>query len=654
MGIGTKRQHSSEDSADEIDKLPSVPRRSIPAVGDTTAPRGRRSARGLRRTYSRESSERSDGRLSRKAAATNRSRRHDPQSPQRTNQQSRRPERMARRKPFLETVHSDDDENDDDADNDHSRRDDDPASPPYYGHSLRRILPSPNRRHQLNSRRSRRSAYDEDAQQSDRMSDSQSPDSPKKRTSSRLQSNAGPRGSARLARGKKGNGRNLGRTAKRNVGLNDEDEDDNDEDNFDEDGEDNEADGDDGNGDGNGDDDDDDESEDEDEDADDDDGPKKGNGDTKRGRRSTRSFPAQVKKFKQTKSVHAKPASKSKGRKSPVGRIREEKQVTKTRKYRRLTRGTAPSDNESTPDADAQSTGSKQRSASNDNDDMEENVPSRKKGNGSDGDDQDEDADDDDDDVNDDESNENAPSLSERDSDDDRDDDRDDDDRMIDSERSDASGEGERFNQPRQRRLPLSATELTGSKGSAPKTRGSTISEQVSDEDVESWQQDSSKKSNERLTSRQRALQGEAVELEYTKLESPKVKKKQLNEEYDQDDEMELKKQQKARLRQMISEKRNKEKRAAMVDRVLRGVTSKRKKTTMASEAHVAEVGTRLTTNEAREGCLRFTSNREGTTVSLPEDATAPIHLLVSGKAQYPPACTRDPKTGKRIFASTV
>ena len=159
------------------------------------------------------------------------------------------------------------------------------------------------------------------------------------------------------------------------------------------------------------------------------------------------------------------------------------------------------------------------------------------------------------------------------------------------------------------------------------------------------------KKRRERLTSRQRAMQGEHVQL-FSKLESPKTKKKPEPVEDWDDEEVELKKQQKARLRQMVHEKRNKEKRAAMVDKVLRGVTSKRKKLTMATEARVQQVGTRLTSNEMREGCLRFVSNPTGIFVSLPKDVDAPDYLGGSIKAVYPPACKRDPKTGKRILAA--
>ncbi|CAN8063556.1 unnamed protein product [Agarophyton chilense] len=154
-----------------------------------------------------------------------------------------------------------------------------------------------------------------------------------------------------------------------------------------------------------------------------------------------------------------------------------------------------------------------------------------------------------------------------------------------------------------------------------------------------------------RLTSRQRAMQGETVELEYTKLGSPKTKKKDVQQEdWDHDEEMELKRQQKARLRQMVSEKRNREKRAAMVDKVLRGVTSKRKKFTLATEARAAQVEVRLTQNEMRDGCLRYVSNKNGSSLSIPKDTVAPPYLSRSLKASYPPICKRDPKTGKRVF----
>ncbi|KAI0561653.1 hypothetical protein FGB62_76g074 [Gracilaria domingensis] len=161
-------------------------------------------------------------------------------------------------------------------------------------------------------------------------------------------------------------------------------------------------------------------------------------------------------------------------------------------------------------------------------------------------------------------------------------------------------------------------------------------------------------KKSRRLTSRQRALQGENVKLEYSKLDSPKAKKKEVQEEWDHDEEMELKRQQKARLRQMVSEKRNREKRAAMVDKVLRGVTSKRKKFTLATEARAAQVEVRLTQNEMREGCMRYVSNKEGSTLSIPKDAVVPPYLSKSLKAVYPPICKRDPKTGKRVFSKVL
>lgn len=155
-----------------------------------------------------------------------------------------------------------------------------------------------------------------------------------------------------------------------------------------------------------------------------------------------------------------------------------------------------------------------------------------------------------------------------------------------------------------------------------------------------------------RLTMRQRAMKGEKVAL--AKLESPRAARKATppSEEWTKDEEQDLKKQQKARLRQMVHDKRNKEKRAATVDKVLRGVTSKRKKLTMASEAMAARIGSRLSRNDVREGCIRYTSNRSGFSISLPKDIEAPAVLGAgSVKAVYPPVCLRDPRTGKRILS---
>ncbi|PXF48333.1 hypothetical protein BWQ96_01793 [Gracilariopsis chorda] len=181
------------------------------------------------------------------------------------------------------------------------------------------------------------------------------------------------------------------------------------------------------------------------------------------------------------------------------------------------------------------------------------------------------------------------------------------------------------------------------------------LEEEGNDNDSEDFKSESSEEvkpmKSRRLTSRQRALQGENVKLEYSKLESPKTKKKEVQEEWDHDEEMELKRQQKARLRQMVSEKRNREKRAAMVDKVLRGVTSKRKKFTLATEARAAQVEVRLAQNEMRDGCMRYVSNKNGITLSIPKDASTPSYLGRSLKAVYPPKCERDPKTGKRLLS---
>lgn len=157
-----------------------------------------------------------------------------------------------------------------------------------------------------------------------------------------------------------------------------------------------------------------------------------------------------------------------------------------------------------------------------------------------------------------------------------------------------------------------------------------------------------------RLTMRQRTMKGEDLEL--AKLASPvsakkKKKKPALSDDITKDEERAMKVQQKARLRNMVHEKRNKEKRAAMVDKVLRGVTSKRKKLSMAAEEHAAETGARLAKNEAREGCYRYTSNAKGSFFSVPADIeTPPVLAQACGFAGYPPKCERDPKTGKRIL----
>lgn len=156
-----------------------------------------------------------------------------------------------------------------------------------------------------------------------------------------------------------------------------------------------------------------------------------------------------------------------------------------------------------------------------------------------------------------------------------------------------------------------------------------------------------------RLTSRQRALNGEKVELEYGRLDSPKHKKKSgSKDDLTPDEEKELKKQQKARLRQMVNEKRNKEKRAATVDKVLRGVTSKRKKLSLANEAVAARADNRLINKGVPVGCIRITSGPTGTIVAVhPGEALPPALSTGRTVSHYPPPCSRDPRTGKRIFA---
>lgn len=160
--------------------------------------------------------------------------------------------------------------------------------------------------------------------------------------------------------------------------------------------------------------------------------------------------------------------------------------------------------------------------------------------------------------------------------------------------------------------------------------------------------------SSQRLTVRQRAMQGEDLGTQLTRLASPKHKKKRKPppEDLTKDEEKAIKLQQKARLRHMVHEKRNKEKRAAMVDKVLRGVTSKRKKLSLAAETYVAEAGARLAKDSVRDDCFRYTSKKEGSYVSIPGAMDAPRLLDVPRRVTaYPPKCERDPKTGKRVLS---
>lgn len=158
-----------------------------------------------------------------------------------------------------------------------------------------------------------------------------------------------------------------------------------------------------------------------------------------------------------------------------------------------------------------------------------------------------------------------------------------------------------------------------------------------------------------RLTLRQRALQGEDLGANLEKLCSPKKRARKSSPDiWSKEEEDDLLKQQKARLRHMVSEKRNKEKRAAMVDKVLRGVTSKRKKLSLASEAHVAEVGSRLSRNDVREDCYRYASKPDGCYLSFPCEAVDIPAIFAGGRqvSRYPPKCDRDPKTGKRVLST--
>jgi hypothetical protein len=157
-----------------------------------------------------------------------------------------------------------------------------------------------------------------------------------------------------------------------------------------------------------------------------------------------------------------------------------------------------------------------------------------------------------------------------------------------------------------------------------------------------------------RLTMRQRAMQGEYTGNELAKLSSPVNRKRKIPEELTKDETMDMNKQQRARLRNLVHEKRNKEKRAAMVDKVLRGVTSKRKKLSQANEALAAEVGSRLSNNEARAGFVRYVNGRAGSLVCVAPGDELPAALKYpSLLVRYPPRCERDPRTGKRLLSFT-
>lgn len=153
-----------------------------------------------------------------------------------------------------------------------------------------------------------------------------------------------------------------------------------------------------------------------------------------------------------------------------------------------------------------------------------------------------------------------------------------------------------------------------------------------------------------RLTSRQRALQGEKIELE--QLQSPKHKKKPSpKDDWTPDEDSEIARQQRAHLRRMVAEKKNKEKRAATVDKVLRGVTSKRKKISAANEAVAARAGDRLVNRGVLKGFVRLSSGPSGSYVAVAPGEPLPDGLNFGHvKVEYPRPCIIDPKTGKRIF----
>eukprot|EP00172_Hildenbrandia_rubra_P003135 Plantae.Rhodophyta-Hildenbrandia_rubra.ctg4657.p1 GENE.Plantae.Rhodophyta-Hildenbrandia_rubra.ctg4657~~Plantae.Rhodophyta-Hildenbrandia_rubra.ctg4657.p1 ORF type:complete len:319 (-),score=87.73 Plantae.Rhodophyta-Hildenbrandia_rubra.ctg4657:2885-3841(-) len=162
-----------------------------------------------------------------------------------------------------------------------------------------------------------------------------------------------------------------------------------------------------------------------------------------------------------------------------------------------------------------------------------------------------------------------------------------------------------------------------------------------------------------RLTRRQRAMRGDASSAaEMGLLLSPWKKKKRKNSKWKSDDDdeevvTEESRAEKRRLRNMVNEKKNREKRAAAVDRVLRGATTKKKKGDETSKSVEESARERLIKNEPRKGCARHISKNGITTISFCRGDPVPAILSHRQTHHYPPKCTRDPKTGKRIFATT-
>ncbi|KAJ8904536.1 hypothetical protein NDN08_001054 [Rhodosorus marinus] len=147
-----------------------------------------------------------------------------------------------------------------------------------------------------------------------------------------------------------------------------------------------------------------------------------------------------------------------------------------------------------------------------------------------------------------------------------------------------------------------------------------------------------------RLTSRQRAIRdggtGQAVLLEDAEREDEEDQEKVLAKEA-----RDLKRQQQARLRRITHEKRKEEKRAATIEKVLRGVTGKRKKQNLEAVQAAVELEQK---HMAKANSVRILSNQQDDVVAFPVGTELPP-VLCQGKREYPPKLSRDPTTGKLI-----
>mmetsp|Transcript_8761 Transcript_8761/g.12791 ORF Transcript_8761/g.12791 Transcript_8761/m.12791 type:complete len:145 (-) Transcript_8761:367-801(-) len=133
---------------------------------------------------------------------------------------------------------------------------------------------------------------------------------------------------------------------------------------------------------------------------------------------------------------------------------------------------------------------------------------------------------------------------------------------------------------------------------------------------------------------------GQAVLLEDAERDEEEDQEKVLAKEA-----RDLKRQQQARLRRITHEKRKEEKRAATIEKVLRGVTGKKKKHNQEAVQAAVELEHK---HMAKANSVRILSNKQNDLVAFPLGTELPP-VLCQGKREYPPKLSRDPTTGKLI-----